>query len=143
MITNKWLREKFGFAVIILFYIFIVSWAILGYKVGLSWANEFPYIEFFIAFIFGIIGFLLAILIYGFAATVVHISETNDEILEKLEDFTKNSSKNAVLSNRVSSTAALNTNASSSSTLKGDVWVCSKCGATNPNGSRLCQNCGH
>lgn len=164
-----WLREKFASAISILYYIWVIFSTILGgiqgYVLGKAlsgWQFSWAGTGCFLGFVFGLIGGIVSgILIYGFAATVIHISETNDAILLKLFDIL--SAKNTVspsvntktsLGNTVSTQQTTNTtekmeskkdNDPSTTTKSApttDVWVCTKCGATNPVGSILCQNCG-
>ena len=168
-----WLREKFASAISAFYYIWVgcsvLSGGIYGYIIGkmlsdwrFSWAGTGCFFGLVLGLIFGIIS---GILIYGFSATVIHFSEINDRILSKIYESSTRVSKNSDdIPDSFSSkqeentkTASIVSNDSSSSELnkkndadkplgnntQSNVWVCTKCGATNPVGSMLCQYCGH
>ena len=162
-----WLREKFASAISVLYYIWVIGSIILGglygYIIGKmlsSWNFNWAGIGCFLGLVFGLIfGIISGILIYGFSATVIHIAETNDQILLKIYELPNigkksinvtsadfSTKQNDIFVNNSSSTELSEktaTEKSSGNTVQSNVWVCTKCGTTNPVGSVLCQNCGH
>lgn len=155
------IRNKFSTAVerayswcIIIFVIWnLVLGTIIGFGIG-TFVRQ-PGVIGFIGAIIGLVvgsvlGDLVATMMCGFAASVIHISETNDKILSKFSESPNIVNRNsAASSNFVNNSLPAELNkktdaeTSSANNTQSNVWVCTKCGATNPVGSMLCQHCGH
>lgn len=134
----EWLRDKFA-AVITFFFVVVVilctiCGGISGYTIG--WYNDYGGIGCLIGLAIGLFpGIISGILSFGFFATIIHISETCDGMAGKLDRLY--SSQNNLEQNV--SAAVSNDKSSSESTSLSNIWVCPKCGESNPVGTFLCR----
>ena len=115
----EWLREKFPTVIKVGFIVVVVASAIEGAMLGDAWGGFFGVLLGIIIGIF--LGIWAGIVIFGFCATVIHIADTNDAMLKKLDDVKK---------------TARNSN-------NDEGWICSKCGEKNPLGVIKCKKCGN
>lgn len=93
--------------------------------------EEFVYIAFVVVFVF-----IMCAIAFAVYAVVSEIKKSNKEIQIKIDNLVE---KTTEVSNSISEKT---TETSDSMSKKSETWVCSKCGAENPIGARLCQSCG-
>ena len=93
----------------------------------------------FLGLVLGFIaGIFNASIIFGALLTFISIDDNLADVnkkLTKIEGRLKYESSSNVKSESSSSSAVTYT--------EDNVWVCSKCGATNPSGTKICKSCGH
>lgn len=81
----EWLRNRFSSFVSFLFAITVIAFTIVGAIIGNLWGRGTSN-EILIAIIGASIGFIIGLIVgigtYGFCATVIHISESTDSLLE-------------------------------------------------------------
>ncbi|MBQ1591090.1 MAG: hypothetical protein II077_03505 [Treponema sp.] len=141
----EWLRDKFSTAINIFFVLYVAFATIFGGIVGYitgkgmgGYYHDYGVIGCFLGLIAGLmIGIVVGILAFGFFATIIHISESCDTMIRKLDSlnyYQKDFAQNV--------TSAVAGNKGSSGNNSSDVWVCPKCGETNPAGTMLCGKCG-
>ncbi len=137
----EWLRNKFASAVAVFFILAVIvctiTGGISGYTIGSE--NNHEGIGFLIGLVIGLfLGIISGILSFGFFATVIHISETCDGMVTRLDRLY--SSQNNFAQNV--SAAVSNEQKSAENSSLSKVWVCSKCGESNPSGTMFCRKCG-
>ena len=125
----EWVKEIFASCLRIVFVLYVIVISVGGGVLGkmLNWQSPK------VGFMLGLpIGFALAIfsgiIIFGISATIVATSESNDRISKKLDAILRKLEK---------------TSNNDSSSNNNDVWICKKCFATNPAGTKFCKNCGN
>ena len=128
-----WIKEKFSSVLSVCFVLYIVLIAIVcgvfGFQID-------PFTGTALGLLIGtVVGILSGIFIFGLCATIISIAQSNDFILEYLRDISKkNENQNKIpLSVTQDNDTAKNNSA---------VWVCTKCGWTNPVGTHFCEKCG-
>ena len=132
----EWLRDKFASAITFFFVVAVIictiCGGILGYTIGET-------LGCLIGLAIGLfLGIISGILSFGFFATIIHISESCDDMASKLDRLY--SSQNYLAQNI--SAAVSNDKSSSENTGLSNIWVCTKCGESNPVGTMLCRKCG-
>lgn len=134
----EWIRTKFSSMVSLCFVLYIVAISISGAITGFGIGRG---AGLFFGLVLGVlVGILSGILIFGLYATIINISESNEALKKELKDISEKlgSYASAKSSYSVSSASPSNTAAK-----EPDVWICPKCGATNPGGTKFCQKCGN
>ena len=132
----EWLRDKFASAITFFFVVAVILCTICG---GISGYTIGKALGCLIGLAIGLfLGIISGILSFGFFATIIHISETCDGIASKL--YRLCSSQNNLVQNV--SAAVSNDKSSSENTSLSNIWVCTKCGESNPVGTMLCRKCG-
>ena len=142
----EWLRDKFASAITFFFVVAVILCTICGgisgYTIGKAlggYYNNYGGIGCLIGLAIGLfLGIISGILSFGFFATIIHISETCDGIASKL--YRLCSSQNNLVQNV--SAAVSNDKSSSENTSLSNIWVCTKCGESNPVGTMVCRKCG-
>lgn len=136
----EWLRDKFASAISFFFYISVIVCSISGAIIGKSLGGlEHDSIGCFIGLIIGLfLGIISGILLFGFFATIIHISETCDGIITKLDSLY--SSKNNLDQNDAATTC---NEKSAYDDIQYKPWICAKCGIKNPILNTRCTNCGN
>lgn len=139
----EWLKDKFEkiFEKLIIFFfvITIISCSVLGGIYGYSIGD-------IIGLIIGLIagfacGFFGGILIYGFYATIIFISNKCEVIEEELYNLNLVQKEHSNVSNTNNNN---NYNKDTIEPLENPTsWVCLKCGELNPIGTTVCKKCGH
>lgn len=135
----EWLRDKFSSVVGVFFVLTVTAITIAGGFLGYSAAEGLGCV---IGLALGLfLGIFAGILTFGFVATLIHISDTNDVIVRKLEDI------RGLIYNSQSGTSTSNSSSSSytssvSSTVSSGYKICKKCGARNSVNSTTCKDCG-
>lgn len=126
---------------------FIVC-AVAWWSTFKSYCNhDFPWEAFIAASIF-IILFHIAYIAFFIMRAINKVDEANEATQEKLDRILTNtqSSLKYLIENseKLSKMPANSDSPSASSTTPKapDVWICPKCGATNPAGTKFCTNCG-
>lgn len=132
----EWLRDKFASAITFFFVVAVILCTICG---GISGYSIGKALGCLIGLAIGLfLGIISGILIYGFFATIIHISETCDGMARKLDRLY--SSQNNLAQNVSASVS--NDKSSSENTSLSNIWVCSKCSESNPVGTLFCRKCG-
>lgn len=153
----EWLRDKFASAITFFFVVAIIictiCGGILGYTIGET-------LGCLIGLAIGLfLGIISGILSFGFFATIIHISESCDDMASKLDRLyssqnylaqnisaavsnDKSASENTSSSGDDEDDLVLNDKSSSENTGLSNIWVCTKCGESNPVGTMLCRKCG-
>ena len=94
----------------------------------------------FLGLVLGFIaGIFNASIIFGALFTFISIDDNLAAVnnkLTKIEGRLKYESSSNVKSESSPSSATV-------THTEDNVWVCSKCGATNPSGTKICKSCGH
>lgn len=85
-------------------------------------------------FLLGFVGYLYAICLPD-----LEQQETLDKLLK---EYRKSNNTTPVYTPIVDAPVGSNENSSVSKSEPSNVWVCTKCGSTNPTGTFLCRNCG-
>ena len=83
----EWLRNRFSSLLTVLFIITVLAFTVFGGIIG-EFFEDVLYKRHggLIGVILGlVIGLLVGIVTYGFSATIVHMSESTDAILKKLD----------------------------------------------------------
>lgn len=93
--------------------------------------REFVCIAFVVVFVF-----IMCAIAFAVYDIVSEIKKSNKEIQIKIDNLVE---KTTEVSDSISEKT---TETSDSMSKKSETWVCSKCGAENPIGARLCQSCG-
>lgn len=142
----EWLRDKFASAITFFFVVAVILCTICGgisgYTIGKAlggYYNNYGGIGCLIGLAIGLfLGIISGILSFGFFATIIHISETCDSMVSKLDRLY--SSQNNFSQN-------VSTTASNEKTAYDDIqykpWTCTKCGTKNPILNTKCTNCGN
>ena len=89
----KWIKGKFSSVISVCFILYVilisVSFAISGVALGKAqsgWTDDFSFIGLVLGLIIGIaVALLSGILTFGFFATIISISQSNDLILKKID----------------------------------------------------------
>lgn len=135
----EWLRDKFSSVVGVFFVLTVAGVTIAGGFVGYGAAEGLGCV---IGLALGLLlGIFAGILTFGFVATIIHISDTSDIIVKKLEDIRimlYNSQNGSSTTNNYSSSYT----GSSTSTVSSGYKICKKCGAKNSVNSTTCKDCG-
>ena len=140
-----WLRDKFAPAITFFFVVAVILCTICGgisgYIIGKAlgdYNNNYGGIGCLIGLPIGLfLGIISGILSFGFFATIIHISESCDDMAYKVDRLY--SSQNNLAQNV--SAAVSNDKTSSENTSLSNIWVCPKCGESNPVGTLLCRKC--
>ena len=136
----EWLRNKFSSVVEVVFVLAVIAITIAGGVAGYSAADVLGCV---IGLILGLLlGILSGILTFGFVATLIHISDTNDVIAKKLEDI-RLLLYNSISGNSTISSTSSSYTSSSESTVSRGYKRCKKCGAKNTVNSTTCKDCGN
>ena len=139
----EWLRDKFASAITFFFVVAIIictiCGGILGYTIGET-------LGCLIGLAIGLfLGIISGILSFGFFATIIHISESCDDMASKLDRLyssqnylaqnisaavsnDKSASENTSSSGDDEDDLVLNDKSSSENTGLSNIWVCTKCG---------------
>ena len=153
----EWIRDKFASTITFFFVVAIIictiCGGILGYTIGET-------LGCLIGLAIGLfLGIISGILSFGFFATIIHISESCDDMASKLDRLyssqnylaqnisaavsnDKSASENTSSSGDDEDDLVLNDKSSSENTGLSNIWVCTKCGESNPVGTMLCRKCG-
>ena len=87
----EWIKDKFESIVCFMFVFFIICFAVAGAILGHSIGNS---VGLFIGLALGIgSGFLLGIFVFGFIATIMHISDVCEFLYKKIEEVREEISK--------------------------------------------------
>ncbi|WP_288584034.1 hypothetical protein [uncultured Treponema sp.] len=132
----EWIKEKFAAVIKICFILYVIAVSISFGKFGTAIGDEWqhPVLGFMLGLAIGIVlGIFIGILFFGFLTTIIDISRSNDYIAKKLDD----------ISSKLEKTNTSSSQNNDSHSNNNDVWICKKCNATNPVGTKFCKNCGN
>lgn len=123
-----WIEEKFSSVLSVCFVLYVILIAIACGVYGFTIAD---FTGTLLGLLIGtVVGILSGIFTFGLCATIISIAQSNNFILEYLRDISKkNENKNTPDNDTAKNNSA--------------VWVCTKCGWTNPAGTHLCEKCGN
>lgn len=129
----KLIKESFKGIVIFLYVIYILGWGVAGITGGFLGGSGS-----FLGLVIGlIVGFLTGSFIFGFAATVISIADSLEEIKEGMN----NQRMQRMLGNiNAAPTAREQAQQVESSPQVVSLWTCPYCGSTNKG--KFCGKCG-
>ena len=122
----KFIRGALTTAICVLFFVGLVYGGILGEQVSRRLGSST-----FLGILLGVgISFFIETISLGTIITIIVIAETNEAILEKLNELDIPNKK------------AIENISSKNIQPDNDSWLCPNCGSMNPEYTKICTNCG-